>query len=350
MKKFIFSLLALFSGILPGYSQQPVRANTILSQDFNTEPVNMFIPAPNGSDQSWVNYDADNQPTYCGAGTPVPGGWFWEGSFEKDAPSTEYAMTSCSYFNLMFPNPNNNWLILPPVPIPDAGYTLKWESMPFNGPAWMDGYEVLISTGSNDPNDEEYTSVFKAAEMTHSFDVDYLSLDLDDYLFSDGYIHADSYSNSNYFDLDTGYTDDGQLVEYYRGRFQPHSISLAEYSGQTIYIAFVHNSNNDYLLQLDNIVISDSITSTQELPSGVQTFEVLPNPVRSHARVQLEIDFPEDIQLELFDLHGQRIWQTRSKVIGAGAFNLDLETQPAGIYTLKLTTPKGIAARKIIKS
>ncbi|MEZ4918135.1 MAG: hypothetical protein R2792_03425 [Saprospiraceae bacterium] len=45
------------------------------------------------------------------------------------------------------------------------------------------GYEVLISTGFNDPDDEEYTSVFKAAEMTHSFDVDYLSLDLDDYLF-----------------------------------------------------------------------------------------------------------------------------------------------------------------------
>ncbi|MEZ4918134.1 MAG: hypothetical protein R2792_03420 [Saprospiraceae bacterium] len=97
--------------------------------------------------------------------------------------------------------------------------------------------------------------------------------------------------------MDTGYTDDGQLVEYYRGRFQPHSISLAAYSGQTIYIAFVHNSNNDYLLQLDNIVISSSVTSTQELPSGVQTFEVLPNPVQSHARVQLEIDFPEDIQL-----------------------------------------------------
>ncbi|MEZ4918136.1 MAG: hypothetical protein R2792_03430 [Saprospiraceae bacterium] len=80
MKKFIFKPSGPFSGILPGYSQQPVRANTILSRDFN-EPVNMFIPAPNGS--SWVNYDADNQPTYCGARHAGSGGWFGKAHLKK---------------------------------------------------------------------------------------------------------------------------------------------------------------------------------------------------------------------------------------------------------------------------
>ena len=192
MKRVLSTLLALLSLSLPGWSQSFIAPDTILIQDFNSDPQSLFAPTPSGSDQSWVNYDEDGHSTFCGFGPQVPGAWYWEGSFEMDASNEDYAMTSCSYF--VSPGTNNNWLILPPVPVPDAGYTLHWESLPYNGPAYMDGYEVLISAGSNDPASGDFQSVFEAAEMLYSLDGDDTSLDVNNYQFSDGYIHADGYT------------------------------------------------------------------------------------------------------------------------------------------------------------
>jgi hypothetical protein len=89
----------------------------------------------------------------------------------------------------------------------------------------MDGYKILVSTTRNTPFTADFTdTLFVAAEM-----VDFTvpgSLNPNDYTFSFGYIHADRYTDSNYFFLIT------PNAGAYTGRLEPHNVPLAAYAGK----------------------------------------------------------------------------------------------------------------------
>ncbi|MBK9335696.1 MAG: hypothetical protein IPM98_03540 [Lewinellaceae bacterium] len=146
----------------------------------------------------WVNWDADNQPTLCGENQAVPGNWYWENDLGDLAdPAVNFAFTSCSFL-ADSEQANENWLITPPVLITDSTAMLAWRSAPFEGPAYMDGYKVLVSTSGNEPFAGAFTdTLFVAAEMTDILKSG--SLKVEDHMFSSGYIHADGYTNPDYF-------------------------------------------------------------------------------------------------------------------------------------------------------
>ena len=211
----------------------------------------------------------------------------------------------------------------------------------------MDGYEVLISAGSNDPASGDFQSVFEAAEMLYSLDGDDTSLDVNNYQFSDGYIHADGYTLDDYYDLDVVVVDNIP-IQFYRGRFEPHTLSLADYAGQTIYIAFNHNSHDDFMLQIDDIAITNTISSIPGEPDHLSRFEVLPNPIQDRGLIQIETSRAEDATLRLQDSQGKMIWERSSRIQGKMSIELQAGKIPTGVYQLSLILHDGIATRKLI--
>lgn len=331
---------------------QTLRApDTLLIENFELDPTPFMATLPSGFDQIWVNYDADNLPTACGDILPVPGGWFWEGDLSKFGDPEKSNFTSCSFFGDEETLKNENWLILPPIEIPDSSYQLSWRSQPYQGPAYLDGYLALLSTTTNIPEEGVFAdTLFKAAEMLETVNPN--SLNLNNFTFSEGYIHANGFTLPAYFDRDTLLIPGIPPIIYYRGRFEPHSVSLAQYSGQTVYIAFLHNSQSDYLLQLDDIVVSRQIqNATAERTLGLRKFTVQPNPAKAIATVEWELESPQPCLLQALDLHGRVLWQSppESRPQTGSRQAIQVSAWPPATYLVALQTPRGRAVRRFIK-
>jgi hypothetical protein len=351
MKNLILSIAFLLAIAPPLAAQAVFAPDTLLVEDFEEDPTLDMSPFPSGFDQIWINYDADNLQTECGDNVPVPGGWFWEGDLSKFGDPTKSNFTSCSFFGDDESLRNENWLMLPPIVVPDSSYQLSWRSQPYQGPAYLDGYLVLVSTSTNIPEEEVFSdTLFKAAEMLQTVNPN--SLNLNNFTFSEGYIHADGFTLTQYFDRDTLIIPGIPPIIYYRGRFEPHSVSLAQYSGQTIYVAFLHNSQSDYLLQLDDIVVSkNSSNSTGEHTVGLRQLTIQPNPVHTVATIGWELDVPQECRLQVLDIHGRLLWQNAPAEAPKAVFsqNIDVSSWPSGTYLTVLQTAGGQAIRRFIK-
>lgn len=317
------------------------QPDTLLNEPVIGNPINMMLSAPTGDDNLWVNYDQDAKPGYCVKSGVTPNGWYIERDFSfPDSIFTENkAFTSCSY--LLGGAQNKNWLILPPIFIPDDSYWLLWRSLSAEGPAYLDGYKVLASTASNLPASGDFSQVlFKAAEMVDFVNPGNFSLDLDDYIFSDGYIHANGYTDTSYFYL---LSPDGP----YAGKLEPHQVKLNGFAGQTIYIAFYHDSKDDLILQLDDIIVTQTTATRQ--PDNFLNFDIMPNPALSSTYVVWTLKKPEPGRLQLRDQSGTLLLEKNFSAYEQGQLFLELGGLPSGVLHCTLQTASGMATRKLVK-
>lgn len=183
--------------------------DTLLFEDFQSQE----IPA------SWINLDLDMNTD----ANDRPMDWYISAEQFTTMPGdTNWVATSSSWFNPFAQA--NNWLILEPLEICDANVSLIWQSKPFEGLPFMDGYKVLVST--TDSMTTSFTdTIFVAAEDVGGGQG----------IPGPGNVHPN-------FEGDNG------LLSEWR-------ISLEAYEGQRIFIAFVHDSDDDNLIQLDDIFV-----------------------------------------------------------------------------------------------
>jgi hypothetical protein len=344
----IFSVLVLFLGISQvAIAQVQSIPDTILYHPFQgqSDPNDTFLIAPLGDDLHWVNYDADFQLGFCLRNEPTPDAWFWEGDLGVPDPSSSinFALTSCSYFE--DPNqPAANWLILPPLTIPDSTYRLCWRSMPYYGPQYMDGYKVLLSKTNNIPESGVFLdTLFRGAEFV-STTVPY-SLNLSHYTFSAGYVHANGYTDTTYFFKDFSEPPSA----FFHGRLEPHSVSLAPYVGQTVYIAFLHDSTNDDKLQIDDIVVTNSPVSGVRDFDNLTVFSVAPNPVTLGTYCHWNFKKPEESRLLLRDVQGKLVFERKNPSFSDYQYYLDMQHLTSGVYYCTLLTSSGQSTRKLVK-
>ncbi|MEQ1744649.1 MAG: hypothetical protein ABMA02_04435 [Saprospiraceae bacterium] len=336
----VLFLLVIVSSAQAQFFGQP---DTVFIQTFTVDPSDTMLPAPNGNDMHWVNWDADNLPTYCGDEQPVPRNWFWDSDLgDPNDPPVNFAFTSCSF--LKDGLPNQNWLITPPVFVADSTVMLSWRSSSFEGPGYLDGYKILVSTASNEPFLGVFTdTLFVAAEMTEALVPG--SLLVEDYLFSPGYIHADSYTQPDYFFL----LDPS--AQAYTGRLEPHTANLARYVGQYIYIAFLHDSQDDNILQIDDIAIVRG-ESTSAAEPGVLNLglRVLPNPVSDHATVSWQaVRAARSGLLTISDVLGKLVLEQAVPDLSVGFAKLHLGRLAAGTYACSLATAGGQQTVMVVK-
>jgi len=162
-----------------------------------------------------INNNTNNVPN-PGLPTGYTANWMLFYSPVTIPGDTNFFLGSTSWF-VDTTQAADNWFDFGSLNIP-AGSTpsLKWEHlMPDNN--FRDGYEVRISTVGNS------IANFQAGTQLISF--------------------ADNVAST-----------DGDTV------WTPQNVSLSAYAGQTVWIAFHHNANNQYMLYLDNIRVEDCIT------------------------------------------------------------------------------------------
>jgi hypothetical protein len=317
--------------------------DTLIIENFENDPTTNMLTVPSGDDLQWVNYDQDHELGLCVTGGATPYGWWQEGDFSvpNSNQTTNSAFTSCSYLADEDVR-NANWLITSPVTIPDSSFRLCWRSLSYYGPGYVDGYHVLVSESSNDPDSFKVT-LFAAAEMiANSAPVG--SLDPADYGYSDGYLHADNYTDTTYFFLDYS-----EGPPFYHGRLEPHSVQLNSFAGKTIYIAFLHDSQNDFLLQIDDIVISNTPTSSTRTPDQILAFQVMPNPVRDGAYFSWSLKTAQESMLTVMDNSGSMVFQRFFSSRAEGLYFLETQQMEAGVYFCTLETVSGKATTKMIK-
>ena len=343
MKAF-FTSVVLLAGFVQVGGQSFYAPDTIFSQHFQIDPSDEMLPFPNGDDDLWVSFNQDGGITTCAQNFGLtPGDWYFESDLGTNEPTDNSCFTSCSFRNGVYLQ-NRNWLITPPVFITDESCHLSWKSLALQGPLYMDGYKVLISNGSNSPYDNEYDTVFVAAQMVSTDSAG--SLDLSQYAFSPGYMHANSFTDTNYYFIDSTELPDGTLAPYFHGRLEPHSISLAQYVGQSVYIAFLHDSRDDYILQIDDIAVVKEALGVSETHPGVRAFGLSPNPASDYVMVNWVLESPETVWLTLLNSSGAPLLEKRSS---DSSIRLDLGEIASGVYFLQLRTAGGQSVRRFVK-
>jgi hypothetical protein len=336
-----FTALLFFATIFALRTQPLFIQDTLINETFDDDPTSFMLSEPGGNDHDWVNYDADHLAGLCVEDETTPPAWYWEGDFGFANPqqATNFALTSCSFLESPFEK-TANWLITLPIAIPDASYWLCWRSLSYYGPGFLDGYKVLVSTSSNFTGAFTDT-LFVAAEMIEDSSPTG-SLNPANYVFSAGYVHANGYTDTAYY-----YVDYSQGPPFLHGKFEPHKVSLADFAGDTIYIAFLHDSQDDFILQIDDIVVTN--TTPTHTPPNVVYFNVLPNPVRDAAYLSFKLKTAEEGHLLLTDNTGKVV---KSQTFGSrdeGLFYIEMQHLEAGIYYCTLETAAGRTTTKLVK-
>jgi hypothetical protein len=328
--------------VLPGqYVPYTPIPDTLVQEHFHTDPSPHMLLVPGGVESQWAIIDQDKVRHAEG----LPGNWFWD--IDLVDTLNNNCFTSASY--LKNGQKNRNWLILPAVYIPDSSYWFCWRSQPFEAPAYMDGYQVLVSTTTNHPLSTTFTdTLFTAAETVDLPDEP--SLTLSDFTFTRGYIHADGFTNKDYYFIEEGELGNGSVFQFYRCIFEPHTVSLAAYAGKKIFIAILHDAVQDNILQIDDIVVAKSKSSSTTQPGTVASFQLLSDGIQPVAYLTWTLTEPVAHRLFLTDLQGRVIANRHFEPSGQGIFHFDATHLPAGLYLATLQTADGqVATRKWVK-
>ena len=340
MKQLFTFLLSVFLS-LQANSQV---IDTILFENFQLDPFPAMGLVPLGDDTTWVNADEDG----LDAVTQVDDDkrWtyaeFYFNALDSLTGETNYCASSYSYLNNSLPG-NRNWLITPPIHVQDANYTFHWKSASYQMPRYLDGYLVMASEGSNDLYAGAFTdTLFQAASMV-SITGNGQSLDISNFTFTDGYIHANGVTDTTYYIPSTG-------IAY--GRLEPHSVSLAQYTGKMIYLAFLHNSDDDNLLALDDILVTRSTASgTNDVAMADLRFVTFPNPVENILNVLYRLAVPTEVTLQVSDVQGRVLQNIALGRLGAGEqqHDLNLRNLSTGRYVITLHAGETIVSRVFVK-
>ncbi len=182
---------------LPGYFVNAANAATFI---IDTQDVDLLDPNVNSiPENSWGVYSSTDPMDIDSSQGDLDTGYF-------------YAATS--WFSS--PGMADNWLILGPVTIPSGGAKLTWRVKDLD-PNFKDGYEVLSTTTGGSPGNFTNPPLYSVADNDAS--------------------------------LDTAWTS------------QTIMFDSVIFGGQNIWIAFHHNANDQYILLLDNIMLTEETGS-----------------------------------------------------------------------------------------
>lgn len=355
---FLFSSLALTG-----------QTDTLLWEDFQDSIPNLLeFPDPDSTGtNNWVNYDMD----FKADANSRPQNWYRTtdlvyitGDSTLYPADSNYVLGSSSWLQ-GFENGNRNWFITPPIQVVDDQAMVYWKAAPRQGPRYLDGYSVRVSTNENLPGDYDENNLnnifgdfsdllFQASQMIPPLpnganDVNDDAFQADSFVYepTNGYIHANRFTDENYMWADTAGT-------LYVGLLEPQSASLAAYAGETIYIAFLHDSDDDNLITIDDILVTGTnpVVSVNNLEDTDLNLFTYPNPVDNFllARYQLDQNVQE-VSINLFDLNGRHVQSffNMANTTGTHVQRINLGSLPAGTYNLVLTAGEQQCSKKIIR-
>jgi hypothetical protein len=310
MKKIILLLFILSTTF---YAK--AQNDTLLYDNFDVDNSSNWNLFNNGNDTVWVSFDLDANVD----ANSRPGNWFWSPNAFGGNDSTGCVFSS-SWFNT--PAACANYFITPPIQIIDGAAVLNWKSAPRQTPRYLDGYQVLVSTTDN--YEISFTdTLFSAAEYTSGGSANGFNFSL--YGFTPGFQHG---ADSTYVEFDA---DSSAFV----GLLRPFSVSLAQYSGQTIYIAFLHDAFDDNLIAIDDILVTGNLSVGINETELLTSATLYPNPATDRAHLRFNTSKAGNTNFSIYDVQG-RIVKSQSMYLTGLAQEIVIPVRDlaTGHYTL----------------
>lgn len=340
MKKTLLVALAL----IPLATFAQTGTDTLIWADFNTDPSGMLnVGAPPAIlwDTAWYNLDNDLLPD--GSGGSRPPEWHWSAAFSYyDTTGNPGVLASNSWTNDVV-NSVDNWLILPSIFIADTSADLFWKSAPLQTPRYLDGYMIVVSSGSNDI--QQFTdTIFVAAEFT-SLNNQGAPNSFASYTFTpaSGFIHG---SDGMYAEFNPA-ADSSTLI----GKLRPFQADLSQYVGQNIYIAFVHHSTDDNMISVDDIFVEGTdLTASIDPNNNVSSMGFYPNPANDILNVNFTLVNEAPIVLNIYSIDGSLVRSENRGTAnsGSGTLQTNISDLAAGVYVVQLQTATGVSSKRIV--
>jgi hypothetical protein len=129
-------------------------------------------------------------------------------------------------------------------------------------------------------------------------------------------------------------------------------VSLSQYAGQTIYLAFLHNADDDYFLAVDDVLVTRTQTSgTGDLNAEDVRFVTYPNPVVNNLNVMYRLQEASEVSVSVRDITGKTIIQQSAarQLAGEHQTDLNLTRLPSGTYTVSLQIGNSVISKKLNK-
>lgn len=186
---------------------------------------------------------------------------------------------------------SNDWLVSPQINIPAGatGVSLKWAATSLGDIAFLENYKVYISTTGN---------------QVANFTTTLLNV--------------------------TGEPNTGS----YR------TVDLSAYAGQSVYIAFRNDSQDMFVMFLDNISITAGSLSTSEIRANDSSVTIYPNP----ATDVLQVKSKDQIKsITVFDSSGRKV------NVNASEHTVYVKSLTPGTYLINIETDKTTITEKFIK-
>lgn len=290
------------------------------------------------ADPKWYLIDLDgNTPN----NDQQDGAWFITTPFgTQDEAPYEAVIAATSWFAPFAKA--NNWLVTNSF-VCSNDAVLTWYSAPFQTPLFLDGYKVLLSTTNNDPSAFSET-LFVAKEFV-SVPSNTDSCVFANYTFGPagaGFIHGED-PNSVWDNVDDCQRDTGKLVQ--------HTVNLSQYANQNVFIAFVHDSDDDNLIGLDNILVKGTfIAGSAVKENETVSFSAYPNPTADRVQLGYLVKSPSNVTVKVIDATG-RVVQTLNLGTQNGSNNtsVDMSSLSAGLYSIALETGDYRTVKQVIK-
>ncbi len=304
------SFVMLLTGLAYGQN------DTLLYENFDVDNTAGYLPFNSGNDLTWVNFDADALPD----ANNRPQEWFWSESGFASADTLEGCLFSSSWLAGFLPG-NRNWLMTPPIQIVDASAVLSWSSAPRQTPLYLDGYTVMVSTTDN--IESSFTdTLFQAAQYEAGSGGNFAT-----YTFSPGFVHG---MDGTYIEFDS---DSARWI----GEQRPFTASLAQYAGQTIYITFLHDADDDNLISIDDILVTGTLVGLSEAAPAIG-LTVSPNPATEKIELNYHLDKTGVVNASVYDIKGSKVMAVNNKIQIAGTQKLavDVRSLTSGMYLVIL--------------
>ncbi|TXB65580.1 T9SS-dependent choice-of-anchor J family protein [Phaeodactylibacter luteus] len=198
--------------------------------------------------------------------------------------------------------PADDWMILPKITVAE-GSTLSWTAISTTSSGnFPDSYQVLINAG--EPTFESFEA-----------------------------------NGAILLTVDPEESESPQMRD----------ISLADYAGQDVHIAFRNITPSGDALLIDDITITEGIlSSTPALAPDHFQLQVQPNPVQGQAIIQYTLEHSSPAQLIVRNINGQQVMQANLGQQGAGQQHVYWDTAglAAGLYTITVQTAEAVGTIK----
>jgi len=306
MKKFYMALLGV---ILVGTAS----AQLVIEEDFDEAGV---IPA------DWIAVDEDMQPS----NTPGQENWIVDtigaGAFYEG----RIFAISQSWLEGFAPG-NRNWLISPAIDVASADYTYGWGGCPGQGTIYMDGYKVVLSTTGTDLADFTETLATYAQNINDTPGE-----------FSDGIVHEAFVGDPT----DGGNPASGVLVH--------NTVSLGDYVGETVYVAILHDSDDDFAYYLDYVQVGPAadVTSVDDLTGRTFNVNAYPNPATDIVTISAESNINGNITLDIFSPVGQLVDSKSVVLSGSETVTFNVSEYASGVYTARVNFGANVVEKRFV--